>query len=93
MRRAVVYFGFECLGAMAITSAARRDNLASQRVSLATGYEPNGTNVVNSRGMRTEQVRYLLTRQRWVESRSDSDIRVEGFEACSAMFGLGEEDP
>ncbi len=93
MRRAVVHFGFECLGAMAITSAARKDNLASQRVSLATGYEPNGTNIVNSRGMRTEQVRYLLTRQRWVESRSDSDIRVEGFEACSAMFGLGEEDP
>lgn len=89
MRRAIVHFGFECLGALAITSSAMADNVASQRVSLATGYEPNGTSVVNRRGVRTEQIRYRLTRQRWLETRSGSGIGVEGFEACSTMFGLG----
>lgn len=92
MRRAVVHFGFECIEAMAITSSAMTDNLASQRVSIATGYEPNGTNVVNRRGERTEQNRYILTRQRWTEFRSDSDIQVEGFEACRGMFGLRGDD-
>ncbi len=92
MRRAIVHFGFEYLGAMAITSAAMMDNPASQGVSLATGYEPNGTDVVNRRGLRTEQVRYVLTRQRWSDHRSDTDIRVEGFESCKGMFGLEEVD-
>lgn len=88
MRRAVVHLGFECLGALAITSGAMTDNVASQRVSLATGYEPNGTNVVARRGERAEQIRYILTRQRWAGLHSNSDIQVEGFEACRAMFGL-----
>lgn len=99
MRRAVVHFGFEYLGAMAINSAAMVDNIASQRVSIATGYEPNGTDVVVSRGVRTEQIRYVLTRQRWDELRTDADfdsdrsaIEVEGFEACRAMFGLQTEN-
>ncbi len=93
MRRAIVHFGFECLGAVAITSGAMVDNVASRRVSLAVGYEPNGTSVVNRRGVRTEHIRYLLTRQRWEESRADDDVRVEGFEACRAMFARGAADP
>jgi len=92
MRRAIVHFGFECLGAMAITSGAMTDNVASQRVSLATGYEPNGTNVVARRGGRAEQIRYILTRQRWADFCSNSDVQVEGFEACRAMFGLDGGD-
>lgn len=96
MRRAIVHFGFECLGAVAITSSAMFDNPASHRVSLATGYEPNGTQVVNRRGERTEQIRYLLTRERWAELRADanpgSDIEVDGFDACREMFGLDTYD-
>ena len=88
MRRAVVHFGFEYLGALAITSAAMPDNVASQRVSLATGYQPNGTTIVNRRGERTEQLRYVLTRERWAEFRHDDDIEVDGFDACREMFGL-----
>jgi RimJ/RimL family protein N-acetyltransferase len=92
MRRAVLHFGFECLGAKAITSAAYTDNPASQKVSLATGYQPNGINVVQRRGDRAEQIRYILTRDRWEEVSAESDVRVEGFDACREMFGLqGDE--
>ncbi len=92
MRRAVVTFGFDCLGAHTITSGAMVDNLASQRVSLAVGYERNGTDTVNRRGVPTEQYRYRLTRQRWAEVSADADVEVhiDGFDACAAMFGLGE---
>jgi RimJ/RimL family protein N-acetyltransferase len=89
MRRAVAHFAFECLDALAITSTAFSDNRASQGVSLATGYRPNGTTFQSRRGERAEQIRYLLTRERWREAQSgSSDIHVEGFEACSGMFDL-----
>ncbi|MDH4279279.1 MAG: GNAT family N-acetyltransferase [Acidimicrobiia bacterium] len=88
MRRAIVSFAFECLDALAVTSAAYMDNRASQQVSLATGYEPNGTVFEERRGERAEQIRYILTRQRWSELQTNAEIHIEGMEACRDMFGL-----
>lgn len=88
MRQAIVWFAFECLDALAVTSAAYSDNRASCQVSLATGYEPNGTVYEQRRGERAEQIRYTLTRQRWSQVKPNADIRIEGFEACRDLFGL-----
>ena len=88
MRRAVVHFGFETLGALAITSSAFTDNLASQRVSTNVGYEPNGTMVTARRDTRGEQIRFLLTRERWLATRTDLPVEVSGWDACRAQLGF-----
>ncbi len=88
MRRAVVQFGFEVLGALAITSSAFVDNEASQRVSLAVGYEPNGRQFNAQRDRRGEQIRFLLTRERWLATRTDLPVTVTGWEPCRAQLGL-----
>ena len=88
MRAAVVRFAFDHLGAEVVTSGAYVDNPASHRVSLATGYEPNGTSRTIRRGVVAEQVRYQLTRERWEETHSNEPLSVEGLNSCRAMFGL-----
>ncbi len=91
MRAAVVHFAFEYLGALAITSGAYLNNPASRRVSEATGYEPNGATFTVRRGERAEQIHYLLTRQRWAETRTDLPIEVHGFEPCRPLLGLDRD--
>ena len=88
MRRAIVAFAFESLDALAVTSAAYSDNRASHHVSRATGYESNGTVFEQRRGERAEQIRYILTRERWNELQTNTDIHIEGNEACRDLFGL-----
>ena len=88
MRAAIVAFAFENLGALSITSSAFIDSVASQKVSLATGYEPNGFDVVLRRGERAQRIHYVLTRDRWLSTRVDVAVRVSGFEACAAALGL-----
>ncbi len=90
MRAAIVGFAFEQLGALAVTSSAFADNAASQKVSLATGYQRNGTDVVTRRGERAERAHFLLTRERWLRSRPDIPIAVSGFDGCRAALGLGD---
>jgi len=88
MRHAVLHFGFETLDARAVTSLAYADNEPSNRVSIASGYEPNGIMFEMRRGERAEQNRYLMTRQRWEDTASDAPVSVEGFDTCREMFGL-----
>jgi len=88
MRRAIVHFGFEAPGALAITSSAFADNRASQRVSLAVGYEPNGRQFRLQRDQRAEQVKYVLTRERWLATRTDLPVTVTGWEGCRAQLDL-----
>lgn len=92
MRSAVLHLAFEYLEAAEVTSAAFTDNAASQAVSLATGYEPNGKMLELRRGQPSEQVRFRLTRQRWADRGPHLDVEVAGFEACRAMFGLSSPD-
>ena len=87
MRSAVVALAFEYLAAERITSSAFLDNPASQRVSQATGYEANGTNVVLRRGIAAEQLRFILTKERWEASNVRTPIIVEGLETCRSLFG------
>jgi RimJ/RimL family protein N-acetyltransferase len=89
MRFAALHLAFDVLGALAVTSTAFTDNVASQKVSLATGYEPNGTGFAPRRGERGEQLRFRHTAGRWATNRPDLAIEVEGFEACRPTFGLG----
>jgi RimJ/RimL family protein N-acetyltransferase len=88
MRFAALHLAFEALEALAITSAAYTDNIPSQRVSQATGYQPNGTTFALRRGERGEQIRYRLTADRWAENRPHFPIEVDGFDACRSTFGL-----
>ena len=93
MRSVVVAFAFEYLGAERITSGAFLDNPASQRVSQATGYAPNGTNLVVRRGIAAEQLRFVLTKQSWETNNIRAHIIVDGFEPCRPLFGLTANPP
>ena len=91
MRGAVVDFAFEHLDARTVTSGAFEDNIASQRVSIATGYEPNGVDSLLRRGAPAPHLRFRLTRERWAAGRSSVSTEVAGFDQCRSMFGL--DDP
>jgi RimJ/RimL family protein N-acetyltransferase len=93
MRSTVAAFAFEYLEAERITSGAFLDNPASQRVSQATGYAPNGTNFVERRGTAAEQLRFVLTRQSWKTHEARAHITVEGFELCRPLFGVTGNPP
>lgn len=86
MRLAVLHFAFEQLQAHAVTSSAFADNATSQSVSLAVGYERNGVQYALQRGQPAEQVRFVMTRDRWTAARPDFPISVTGFEACRSAF-------
>ncbi len=88
MRRAVLHFAFTELGAGAIESTAFTDNTASQRVSLAVGYEPNGVGTSQRRDGVSDTQRFRISRQRWEDTRTGLPIQVEGFEHCRPTFGL-----
>lgn len=92
MRSAMLHLAFEHLGASEITSSAFVDNIASQKVSLAVGYEPNGSAIRPRRDGSDEQLRFRITRERWLETRRDSQISVTGFEACRPSF-FGDSEP
>jgi RimJ/RimL family protein N-acetyltransferase len=87
MRSAVLHLAFEGLGAHRAESEAFEDNHASNRVSLALGYRPNGKDWGIRKGAVAPLTRYLLTRDRWLERRRD-DINISGLEPCRAMLGL-----
>lgn len=88
MRRAVLTFAFDQLGALAAVTEAWQDNAASLGVSRAVGYQPNGERF-HPRGEGLDvMVALRLTRDRWLASGHADDITVSGFEACRPLFGL-----
>jgi RimJ/RimL family protein N-acetyltransferase len=90
MRSAVLHLAFEGLGAARAESEAFVDNHASNRVSLALGYEWDGTGRGTRNGIEAPMVRYVLTRERWLTQRRD-DIELLGVERCREMLGLASE--
>ena len=88
MRRAMLHVAFEHLGASAIVSSAYIDNPSSQGVSRAVGYEENGYSFALRRGRQAEKVHFRITRERWLETRTDMPIEVTGWDGCAALFGL-----
>jgi RimJ/RimL family protein N-acetyltransferase len=87
MRQAVLALAFDHLGAEVAESEAFLDNPASNRVSLAIGYEPNGFGRLAPRGVARETQRFRLTLEGW-RSRPRPDVTVAGLADCLALFGL-----
>jgi RimJ/RimL family protein N-acetyltransferase len=93
MRKAMLHFSFKHLEAEQITSAAWVDNVASNRVSIAAGYEPNGRTRDERRGKPDTTQRYVITRDRWEATHEPDSVTVTGFEHCRFMFGLDRDQP
>jgi RimJ/RimL family protein N-acetyltransferase len=87
MRQAVLALAFDHLGAQVAETEAFLDNPASNRVSLAIGYEPNGFGRLAPRGVARETQRFRLTLDGW-RARPRPEVTVEGLESCLALFGL-----
>jgi RimJ/RimL family protein N-acetyltransferase len=87
MRSAILHLAFAGLGAREASSEAFTDNDASNAVSRALGYEPNGTTWATRRGDPALLTAWKLTREQWEQSRRD-DIQLTGVEACWPVLGL-----
>ena len=87
MRQAVLALAFDHLGAEVAETEAFLDNPASNKVSLAVGYEPNGFGRLAPRGVPRETQKFRLTLDGW-RGRPRPDVKVEGLETCRFLFGL-----
>jgi len=87
MRAAALHLAFAGLAAREATSEAFADNSASNRVSQALGYEPNGTTWATRRSEPALITRWKLTRDRWETLRRD-DIEITGVRDCLPVLGL-----
>jgi hypothetical protein len=87
MRAAILHLAFAGLSAREASSEAFADNDASNGVSRALGYEPNGTTWATRRGNPAMLTAWKLSRSRWEQNRRD-DIQLTGVEACLPVLGL-----
>ncbi|MFL6136519.1 MAG: GNAT family N-acetyltransferase [Frankiaceae bacterium] len=87
MRQAVLHLAFDGLGARQADSGAFVDNHASNRISQALGYAPNGVDWSTRRGDAAEVNRWRLTRERWLDGRRD-DIELVGVAECLPVLGI-----
>ncbi len=87
MRRAVLSFAFDHLGALDAATEAWKDNAASVGVSRRVGYLPDGEDVEVTRGERREGWRFRLTAERW-RTLGHPPVEVEGLTAaCRELLG------
>ena len=86
MRSAILHLAFAGLGAREAGSDAFVDNEASNRISRALGYEPNGTDWDTRRGEPARIQQWRLTPDTW--ERRD-DIELAGVEECLPVLGIG----
>jgi RimJ/RimL family protein N-acetyltransferase len=87
MRQAVLHLAFDGLGARQADSGAFTDNHASNRISQALGYQPNGLDWATRRGDAAEINRWRLTREEWSTRRRD-DIELTGVAECLPALGI-----
>ena len=87
MRQAILALAFDHLGAEVAETEAFLDNPASNKVSLAVGYEPNGFGRLAPHDTPRETQRFRLTLEGW-RARPRPQVTVEGLEACRSLFGL-----
>jgi RimJ/RimL family protein N-acetyltransferase len=69
MRALILHLLFEGLGADYVTSSAFQDNAASNAVSRRVGYEEDGSLRVVREGAAMMQLRYRMSRDRWITLR------------------------
>lgn len=87
MRLAVLSLAFDHLSALTATTAAWKDNTASNRVSAKAGYERDGEGVAVVRGIRREEWRYRMTAERWRQLGHPA-VEVDGLtDACRELLG------
>jgi len=86
MRQAVLALAFDHLGAEVAETEAFTDNPASNKVSLAVGYRPNGVGRLAPRGTARETQRFRMTLEDW-RARPRPDVTVENLEPCLPLFG------
>lgn len=89
MRQAILHLAFDGLGAREAGSDAFIDNDASNHISAALGYQPNGTDRATRRGEPGELNRWLLTREQWLSGRRD-DIELSGVAECLPVLGISQ---
>ena len=87
MRHAILHRAFDGMGALEASSDAFVDNLGSNRVSEALGYQPNGVEWATRNGQPGLLQRWRLTRSDWLSVRR-TDIQLYGVDACKAALGL-----
>jgi RimJ/RimL family protein N-acetyltransferase len=90
MRQAVLALAFDHLGAEVAESEAFIDNPASNKVSLAVGYQPNGFGRLAPHGVARETQRFRMTLADW-RARPRPEVTVEGLAKCLPLFGLEAE--
>jgi RimJ/RimL family protein N-acetyltransferase len=88
MRAAVLMFAFDHLGARTARSTAFDDNARSQGVSRKLGYVADGTYSSQRRGIAANNLRQLLTAERFADHRPDWKLEVTGLAAALPVFGL-----
>lgn len=86
MRQAALALAFDHLGAEVAESEAFTDNPASNKVSIAVGYQPNGFGRLAPRGVARETQRFRMTLEDW-RARPRPHVDVEGLEGSLEMFG------
>jgi len=86
MRSAVLSLGFDGLGARSAETDAFLDNAASNAVTRAVGYEPNGFMEMAPQGIPRPAQRYRLAVEAW-RSRPRPPVVIEGLDACLDLFG------
>jgi RimJ/RimL family protein N-acetyltransferase len=91
MRAAVLHLAFECLNAEEAYSASFEDNPASGAVSISNGYEPNGIVLLAREGRVARNLKWVLTRARWAETRR-TDIQVSGVTDCLPLLGASPHE-
>jgi RimJ/RimL family protein N-acetyltransferase len=87
MRGAVLAFAFEGLGARVAETEAYLDNAASNGVSRALGYVPDGYSRSAPEGVSREMQRFAMTEAVW-RSRARPPVTIEGLDACRDRFGI-----
>ena len=87
MRQAVLALAFDHLGARFAETSAFLDNVASNRVSLGVGYEPNGFGELAPHGVPRPTQNFRMSLEGW-RARPRPEVRVEGLETSIHLFGL-----
>ena len=91
MRRLLLHFAFDHLGAQRAESEAVAGNESSLGVSRSAGYEPNGAGVEIFGKRVVKMHRVALTPDRF--RRLDGEVVVEGFtDELRTMMGAGPKE-
>jgi RimJ/RimL family protein N-acetyltransferase len=91
MRSAILHLAFGGFGAVRAESDAFADNVASQGVSRALGYQRNGTVLAPRPSGAALMLRFVIAREQWEQHRRD-DIEIRGLERCLPVLGLAPSD-